>query len=152
VVSRREDEKKWTQEALAVLFGVARETIRNWEIMPNGQPAIVDNGPKPDARVKLNAAKRLREEDEKKWTQEALGTLFGVAQNTVSRWLVPNMQTHNTHQAAAAKDKPDARVKLNRAAQDDIIDRLGRNGTAYASGARKGPRRLIPPWPRAETR
>jgi hypothetical protein len=80
-------------------------------------------------------AKRLRQEDPKKWTQEALGAVFGVGQNTVSDWFMRNIDGDTTH---TAQPKPDARVKLNAAAQDEIIERLD-DGESRMSGMKLGP-------------
>ena len=72
-------------------------------------------------------ARELREEDAKFWTQEALAVLFGVTQKCVSEWLaedIPNIPSSNGNNRTAAQERPDARTKLNRAAQDEIIRRV----------------------------
>lgn len=53
----------------------------------------------------VRAAHRLRERDEKAYTQPVLAELFGVDQSTVSRWFATDMQMHNGCE-------PDARVKV----------------------------------------
>ncbi len=78
-------DKAFTEKRIAELLGVARETVRNWLSMHNGQSANVHNT--PDARVKLNkAAKELavkRVQDGESQAQVAAD--FGVDQATVSR-------------------------------------------------------------------
>lgn len=70
-------------------------------------------------------AKRLRDEDVVKWTQAEVAKALGVDQATVSRWQpTTDMQTHNGCNRTAADEKPDARVKLNKAAQDEVVLRL----------------------------
>jgi hypothetical protein len=49
--------------------------------------------------------KQLREADAKRWTQEAVGALLGVARNTVSDWFT------NVGGDESKSPPPDARVK-----------------------------------------
>jgi site-specific DNA-methyltransferase (adenine-specific) len=72
------------------------------------------------AKKQRAIAKDLRESDPKKWTQEAVGTLLGVDQATVSRWVSSDMHEHS----ATKTPTPDARVKLNTAAKEVVVARL----------------------------
>ena len=72
------------------------------------------------AKTQREIAKKLRESDAKRWTQEAVGTLLGVARNTVSVWFSNNVNDDNTTKTPA----PDARVKLNTAAKEEVVARL----------------------------
>jgi transcriptional regulator with XRE-family HTH domain len=65
-------------------------------------------------------AKKLREADAKRWTQQAVGALLGVARNTVSVWFTTNVSDDNRSKTP----KPDARVKLNTAAKEAVVARL----------------------------
>jgi hypothetical protein len=68
--------------------------------------------PKPDAcsGTASEIAKKLREADAKRWTQQAVGALLGVARETVRNWF-----TTNGHEANGSKTpKPDARVSAVR--------------------------------------
>ena len=47
---REEDAKRWTQKAVAEVLGVSRETVRDWENIPNGGTAKWN---KPNATVKV---------------------------------------------------------------------------------------------------
>ena len=60
-------------------------------------------------------AERLRTDDPRKWTQKAVATVLGVAQQTIADWLKPK-PTSNTGAGKACK-APDARVKVNTAAK-----------------------------------
>jgi transcriptional regulator with XRE-family HTH domain len=65
-------------------------------------------------------AKKLRESDAKRWTQQAVGALLGVAQQTVASWFTTNTSDGN----GSKTPKPDARVKLNTAAKEAVVARL----------------------------
>jgi hypothetical protein len=113
IALRKEDPKKYTEEVLGRMFGVARNTISTW--MPKDREDIPivnpDNrntsAPNLDARVK--APRRINT-----YTEEVLGRMFGVAQQTVSDWIprdsngksMPITGTGNRHTAPI----PDARV------------------------------------------
>ena len=82
---RAADPKRWTQEAVGTLLGVARETVRDW-FTTNGGDANGSKAPAPDARVKLNtpakeAVVARRQAGE---TQQQVAADFGVSQQTVS--------------------------------------------------------------------
>ena len=64
-------------------------------------------------------AERLRETDKKKWTQKALGAVFGVRRQLVSDWLRTNAES-----GKASKPKPDARVKVDPKAKPLIAARV----------------------------
>jgi len=64
---RDKDPKKWTQKRVAGIFGVARETVRNWFLPPpkrtgsKGRKANTSStteGSRPDAKVKVNPAQK----------------------------------------------------------------------------------------------
>lgn len=77
---------------------------------------------KLEAGQKMKAtAKRLREENPKKWTQKAVAEALGVAQNTVSVWFSTNINGDNT-----SKPAPDARVKLTPAAKEKAVEQIAR--------------------------
>lgn len=62
--------------------------------------------------------KALREQDVKQWTQARLASMLGIPRETVRNWL----DTSNGQSANACK--PDARVKLNAEAKDEVVDRV----------------------------
>lgn len=70
------------------------------------------------AKTQREIARRLREADEKRWTQEAVGALLGVAQQTVSDWFT------NTGSGESKSPPPDARVKLTTPAKEEIVRRI----------------------------
>jgi transcriptional regulator with XRE-family HTH domain len=65
-------------------------------------------------------AKKLRESDAKRWTQQAVGALLGVDRTTIAKWFTTNVNDHN----GSKTPKPDARVKLNTAAKEAVVARL----------------------------
>jgi site-specific DNA-methyltransferase (adenine-specific) len=71
-------------------------------------------------KTQREIAKKLRESNSKRWTQEAVGTLLGVAQQTVASWFSSNTTDGN----ATKTPTPDARVKLNTAAKEEVVARL----------------------------
>jgi DNA-binding transcriptional regulator YiaG len=94
---RQEDAKKWTQAALARVFGVARNTVSDWFRGTNvgadnaSTPAKASTYIEPDARV------------------------FGVDRSTVSKWFPPNGSNVNVHDTSTPAKvstyvAPDARV------------------------------------------
>ena len=70
------------------------------------------------AKTQREIARRLREADTKRWTQEAVGALLGVAQRTVSDWFT------NSGDANSKSPPPDARVKLTTPAKEEIVRRI----------------------------
>ena len=66
-----------------------------------------------------STAKRLREEDKRRWTQKRVAEALGVAQQTVCDWLSTNTGTGNT-----TKPAPDARVKLSPAVKEVVVERV----------------------------
>ena len=72
------------------------------------------------AKQQKQIAANLREADPKKWTQQAVGALLGVARNTVSDWFITNVGADNTNKTPT----PDARVKLNTPAKEVIAVRV----------------------------
>ena len=72
------------------------------------------------SKTQREIAKRLRESDAKRWTQEAVGTLLGVDRSTVAKWFSNNVTDHTATKTPA----PDARVKLNTAAKQEVVERL----------------------------
>ena len=82
---RESDAKRWTQQAVGALLGVARETVRDW-FTTNGGAAIGSKTPKPDARVKLNTAAKeaVVARLEAGEAQQQIAADFGVCQQTVS--------------------------------------------------------------------
>ncbi|TWT57224.1 hypothetical protein KOR42_05820 [Thalassoglobus neptunius] len=65
-----------------------------------------------------DVARKLREEDPKKWTQEQLGRLFGVSHQAVEKWLDINNAT------GCKANKPDARLSIPREAKQEIFQRV----------------------------
>lgn len=65
-------------------------------------------------------AKAWRDKDHKHWTESRIAKTLGVAQPTVSGWLAPVL--HNI--GADKVQHPDARVKLNKAAQELAVQRV----------------------------
>jgi len=72
------------------------------------------------SKTQREIAKRLRESDAQRWTQEAVGVLLGVARQTVASWFSSNAIDGN----ATKRPTPDARVKLNTAAKQEVVERL----------------------------
>lgn len=70
------------------------------------------------AKTQREIARRLRESDAKRWTQEAVGALLGVAQQTVASWFT------NTTDGNGKSPPPDARVKLTTPAKEEIVRRI----------------------------
>jgi len=70
------------------------------------------------AKTQREIARRLREADSKRWTQEAVGALLGVDRSTVTKWFT-NVNDHN-----GKSPPPDARVKLTPPAKDEIVRRI----------------------------
>ncbi len=70
------------------------------------------------AKRQRDIARRLRESDAKRWTQEAVGALLGVAQQTVSDWFT------DTGDGNGKSPPPDARVKLSTPAKERVIFRI----------------------------
>jgi hypothetical protein len=70
------------------------------------------------SKTQREIARRLRESDAKRWTQEAVGSLLGVARNTVSEWFT------NVGSDESKSPPPDARVKLTTPAKEEIVRRI----------------------------
>lgn len=70
------------------------------------------------AKTQREIARRLREADAKRWTQEAVGSLLGVDRSTVTKWFT-NVNDHNSK-----SQPPDARVKLTTPAKEEIVRRI----------------------------
>ena len=64
--------------------------------------------------------KALRSQDVKQWTHARLASMLGVGRVTVTDWL----NTNNVGSDNACKKKPDARVKLNQEAKDEVSERV----------------------------
>lgn len=82
----KENPKKYTQAKVAVMLGVSRETVRDWEVTSNGGSA---NGCKADARVKLPAAAVpvIVERVTAGEMQEQVAAMLSVSERTVRDWL-----------------------------------------------------------------
>lgn len=70
------------------------------------------------AKTQREIARRLREANKKRWTQEAVGALLGAAQQTVSDWFT------DTGDGKGKSPPPDARVKLTTPAKEEIVRRI----------------------------
>lgn len=70
------------------------------------------------AKTQREIARRLRESDPKKWTQDAVGALLGVARQTVQGWFT------NAEDSNSKSPPPDARVKLTTPAKEEIVRRI----------------------------
>lgn len=94
---------------------------------------------KDEARRRMKeTAKRLREEDAKKWTQKRVAEVLGVDQTTVSYWFAKGTTNTNVRNGSKAsickrcgapssgdghrcvKPQPDARVKINPSKKPEI--------------------------------
>lgn len=63
--------------------------------------------------------KTLKQQDKKYWTDARLGSLLGRPRETIRDWLnISNGETANAYK------KPDARVKLNQPAKDEVAERV----------------------------
>ena len=90
---RAEDKRKWTQAAVAIALGVARQTVTDWfeKTMPNaGSGKAHNQTPKndpPDARVKVPAKEKPRVAERVKAgeSQSQVAADYGVNQSAVSR-------------------------------------------------------------------
>ena len=77
----------------------------------------------PDQKRELTTkqkklCKALREQDAKQWTQQRLASMSGVSRQAVAKWFDGNNAT------GCNASKPDARVKLNQDAKDDVAVRV----------------------------
>jgi len=72
------------------------------------------------AKTQRAIAKKLRESDPKAWTLKRVAALLGVAVQTVSSWFSNDSSDGNTTKVPT----PDARVKLNTAAKEEVVARL----------------------------
>lgn len=81
---------------------------------------------KREVRRSMQAtAKKLRETDPKKWTQERLAQTFGVDRTTVTKWESDwDMHNVNVHIVQQAPQKPDSRVKLSTEAKAEAVARV----------------------------
>jgi len=70
------------------------------------------------AKTQRELARRLRESDAKRWTQEAVGALLGVTRQAVSEWFT------NASDCEGKSPPPDARVKLTTPAKEEIVRRI----------------------------
>lgn len=70
------------------------------------------------AKTQREIARRLREADAKRWTQEAVGALLGVTRQAVSIWFT------DASNCESKSPPPDARVKLTNTAKEDIVRRI----------------------------
>jgi ParB-like chromosome segregation protein Spo0J len=88
---------------------------------------------KRDALVKMKAvALALREEDPKKWTQQAVARELGRSRQTVALWFADARSKASS--GNASKNTPDARVKVSGSAKRAIAERVG-HGEAQAQVA-----------------
>jgi len=55
--------------------------------------------------IKIERARKLREEDPKRWTYEALGRRFGVSTPTAYRWLNPEYERRQQAASLAYKNR-----------------------------------------------
>ena len=67
----------------------------------------------------LVLAVALKGDKQKRYSQAKVAAMMGVARETVRDWLadIPNDKSVNA-------SKPDARIKLNKAAKDDVVARV----------------------------
>lgn len=86
---REQDPTTWTQEKLAVTFGVSQPLIAAWEAEWDMRIISPDNvhKPKPDARIKLSkdAKSAIVERVQAGEPQKQVAADYGVTQSTVSR-------------------------------------------------------------------
>jgi hypothetical protein len=78
-------------------------------------------------RMKLTA-RRLREEDAKKWTLKRVGQVLGLDESTVSLWLGSTSNSQET-------SKPDARVKVTPRSRPKIAERIASGENREQVGA-----------------
>lgn len=72
------------------------------------------------AKRQREIARSLRETDAKRWTQEAVGALLGVARQTVASWFTTNASDGN----GCKSPTPDARVRLPPPAKKAVVERI----------------------------
>ena len=104
---RETDPKKWTQQAVGALLGVARETVRDWFISTGGD-ANSNKTPTPDARVKLNTPAKVEvvRRVEAGESQQQIAADFGVSQATVSNIAKKADEAVGDTTRPAKKEKP----------------------------------------------
>ena len=121
---REEDPKKNTQEEVAGLLGVARETVRDW-FTHDGGSANTHNSPppeKPDGRRTLTRegkAKAIAEVQAGK-SQEQVAANMGVDQSTIIRTVSDD-----------AKKKDAARARRKAAKKAEALGELGIENADY---------------------
>lgn len=102
-----------------VIAGLSEDEKHAFVIRANLTRRNLSPDQKREIRQKQKAiAQRLRKDDPKKWTQQAVASVLGVAQNTVSTWFTSNISTDNTGKT------PDARVKLTPAAKEAVAEKV----------------------------
>lgn len=80
----------------------------------------LSNAQKIELRSAMKAvAKELRVENPKKNTQARVAMLLGVDRTTVTKWLMQNVNDHNTHKPPAKK--PDARTTLTKEGKEAAV-------------------------------
>jgi DNA-binding XRE family transcriptional regulator len=114
---REEDPAVWTQERLAVAFGVTQQCIAVWEdewaptdeVMHNTSSCIMH---KPDARVRLTKGGKARAVERvlDGEAQEQVAADYGVSQSTISRAVTSHQRQATKREklvaAAVAADVP----------------------------------------------
>ena len=95
---KKQDPRRWTDKALGALFGVPRETVRDW-FSSNGEVAKAS---KPDSRVKVDPAKKpeIAARVAAGESQAQVAADIGVTQRTVS-----SVVTSERKKTEAAKEK-----------------------------------------------
>lgn len=102
-----------------VVEGLSEDEKRAYTIRANlARRNLTGDQTREVAKTQREIARRLRESDPKRWTQEAVGTLLGVTQHCVSQWFT-NITGDN-----GKSPPPDARVKLTTPAKEEIIRRI----------------------------
>jgi DNA-directed RNA polymerase specialized sigma subunit len=88
------------------------------------------------------AAKRLREEDEKKWTFKRVGEALGVDESTVRKWNLwtdtTNRKSPNSCTPKGSSRQPDARLLDQGLTQKQVAELLGVSRQCVGQGVSRG--------------
>jgi ParB-like chromosome segregation protein Spo0J len=102
-----------------VVSGLSNEEKQAYTIRANlARRNLSPDQARDVAKTQREIAKRLREADAKRWTQQAVGALLGVAQQTVASWFT------NTSDGNGKSPAPDARVKLTTPTKEEVVRRI----------------------------
>jgi ParB-like chromosome segregation protein Spo0J len=102
-----------------VVKGLSDDEKRAYTIRANlARRNLTGDQTREVAKTQREIARRLRESDPNRWTQQAVGTLLGVTRQAVSLWFT------DASDGESKSPPPDARVKLTTPAKEEIVRRI----------------------------